>query len=1350
MARLPPTDFFDPNYPPSLGPLPPSPKGTLRSKYPRARGVEALGEGHAETRPTGTRGAPFGTPHLRGAASFGGPSGALPQGAGVLPRGPPKGGPRGGDPPRRVLTAGRRCRGAPSPSGGGRSPAAAPGAGARGTRPFPSLRPQPPAPAGVGAGPEGEARRDATPAAFGRTHAPAGASGPPAGQDLLRVHPLVHPFHVMAPMLLTLRTSTVRFRVGSMTGEGRAFQARPTLPQGRGPQGRRHAPAGAGTGSRGCTVCLRARPVPGRGDPARVGGALGARGAAGLGGFGAPGALGLGRGYATKPGPKAKGPLGAASRGPEAGGPKAGGPKGTGRPVKAPLGVGKVLKVRKGRKGRRTLKVVGGTRLQAIPGLRLRRVRGRNAPARPTLLAARSATVARAALRARGMQPDKVARNLLLLKPKTPKGARAMVRAGYRIKRVNAKADAPAAKAAIRAATKARIRRAEAAATPAKVSPKARALGAARRATQVRLARRAAMAAALLKRIGPGPVTRARRARGLLSRQQLGAARGARLAARNAARALAAGAAHLGRRVVPRRPGAASRPATPLEAARAEANRTRAVLTQVEMVRHARAASGRPGGKGSGALAAARAEAQAAADAAEAKADALARAERVRAAKARLATPGARMLVEWEASGGRAGPRASMANEGVTKALTQAIRLKESAARGARGLPRRHRAGPRSLTGGDEAAGLVRRAGLTRVPKAPVIRLKHLKFKSHWELFPQVAEVQATAAAMAAPVDPRQAALTPAALAELLTPAEKAAWVAAQVRASGRPTPGLAPYPPTHGAGGAYHLAPGPAGEAAAREAVAALPWKGMPAAPQDAAEATAQGWVTEDHLADPELLRLWTETTAPDPYGVYSVLQDRRRALLTRMAPALGAAVTLGSTTLQREALAQLDARAKALATQMAKLKAGEDIALKDVGGTLPPSAWSAREASREGRKARLRAWHRLALAEKVRQDILAAGGTAPTESALLASLAADQAAVEAQGPDDPRLVKGKKAKAAAKARAKAAAAAEAEAAQRAARKASDAAAAAAALEVAAAAKALLLAKTAAAPGGPPATPAEGAATAAGAAGGPRGAPAGPPAGAPAGAPEETPAPGPEGPEAGAKAPAPAVEAPAAASPGSATDAASGGPDAGPEEAEANAAALAAAEALEADAAKALAAATAEAEAEAEDPLLAAVKKVRSARADDLFLTAEGAVRVGQTLVKGKATDVGLWDPMYKALTWNHWMAPRWTPIVPALVGVTLWVHNGRTWVPVVPTDLAVGRKVGEYVPTRWLPWPYEAREREIKGGKAARKAKKDEAKGIKKPKPAPKAKGKQPAPKPARRPVPVILNPDAFWVSQ
>ena len=606
---------------------------------------------------------------------------------------------------------------------------------------------------------------------------------------------------------------------------------------------------------------------------------------------------------------------------------------------------------------------------------------------------------------------------------------------------------------------------------------------------------------------------------------------------------------------------------------------------------------------------------------------------------------------------------------------------------GARDAARGPRPGPQGRRGpaprggpGAEASGpfgAPRRA--PGVGKAPVIRLKHLKFKSHWELFPTVKATQATAAALGAPADPRAGGLTPTGLESLLSPAEKAEWVAAQVRATGRPHPALAPHPARVGPGGALALAPARAGNAApGAEALPSpralgLPWTGLPKVPRDPAEAEASGWITEDHLVDPELLRLWTEGQGSDPYGLYTVLQDRRRALLARAAPSLAG---VGRATRQKEALRQQAARAKALAAQMAKLKAGEEVALKEVGGALPEAALSARERARAARVQRLREWHRVALAEKVRQDILAAGGTAPSEGDLMASLVADQTAADAAAAQaaamDPTRVKGKKAKAAAKALAKASAAA--------------------------ATGATAVPQGAQGDGaGTPDTPADGAVPVEAPVGGPFGAPKGGAEGASEEGAEGAPEGGPSG---AVTVPGAAAEAPT------------------PTEAAAR---------------------------DAEDPLVAAVKKVRSARADDVFLTVEGAARVAQTLVKGKATDVGLWDPMYKALTWSHWMAPRWTPIVPAMVGVTLWVHNGRTWVPVVPTDLAVGRKVGEYVPTRWLPWPYEGRERTVKGGKAVRKGQTD----AKAPK-MPAKKGKQPAPKPARRPVPVILNPDAFRVSQ
>jgi len=48
LARLPPTDFFDQKYPPQTAPLPPQPEGTLRTKYPRTRGVKGPLEGRAE------------------------------------------------------------------------------------------------------------------------------------------------------------------------------------------------------------------------------------------------------------------------------------------------------------------------------------------------------------------------------------------------------------------------------------------------------------------------------------------------------------------------------------------------------------------------------------------------------------------------------------------------------------------------------------------------------------------------------------------------------------------------------------------------------------------------------------------------------------------------------------------------------------------------------------------------------------------------------------------------------------------------------------------------------------------------------------------------------------------------------------------------------------------------------------------------------------------------------------------------------------------------------------------------------------------------------------------------------
>ena len=39
---------------------------------------------------------------------------------------------------------------------------------------------------------------------------------------------------------------------------------------------------------------------------------------------------------------------------------------------------------------------------------------------------------------------------------------------------------------------------------------------------------------------------------------------------------------------------------------------------------------------------------------------------------------------------------------------------------------------------------------------------------------------------------------------------------------------------------------------------------------------------------------------------------------------------------------------------------------------------------------------------------------------------------------------------------------------------------------------------------------------------------------------------------------------------------------------------------------------------------------------------------------------------------------------IVPAMVGETIAVHNGKTFIPVFVTENMVGHKLGEFAPTR------------------------------------------------------------------
>ncbi|GHU21978.1 30S ribosomal protein S19 [Spirochaetia bacterium] len=43
-----------------------------------------------------------------------------------------------------------------------------------------------------------------------------------------------------------------------------------------------------------------------------------------------------------------------------------------------------------------------------------------------------------------------------------------------------------------------------------------------------------------------------------------------------------------------------------------------------------------------------------------------------------------------------------------------------------------------------------------------------------------------------------------------------------------------------------------------------------------------------------------------------------------------------------------------------------------------------------------------------------------------------------------------------------------------------------------------------------------------------------------------------------------------------------------------------------------------------------------------------------------------------------------RCSTIIPEMVGMTISVHNGKTWIPVYITENLVGHKLGEFVPTR------------------------------------------------------------------
>ncbi len=61
---------------------------------------------------------------------------------------------------------------------------------------------------------------------------------------------------------------------------------------------------------------------------------------------------------------------------------------------------------------------------------------------------------------------------------------------------------------------------------------------------------------------------------------------------------------------------------------------------------------------------------------------------------------------------------------------------------------------------------------------------------------------------------------------------------------------------------------------------------------------------------------------------------------------------------------------------------------------------------------------------------------------------------------------------------------------------------------------------------------------------------------------------------------------------------------------------------------------------------------------------------KVDEVRQSGKNTPIKTWS--------------RRSTILPQMVGLTLAVHNGNKFIPVLVTDYMIGHKVGEFAPTR------------------------------------------------------------------
>jgi len=78
----------------------------------------------------------------------------------------------------------------------------------------------------------------------------------------------------------------------------------------------------------------------------------------------------------------------------------------------------------------------------------------------------------------------------------------------------------------------------------------------------------------------------------------------------------------------------------------------------------------------------------------------------------------------------------------------------------------------------------------------------------------------------------------------------------------------------------------------------------------------------------------------------------------------------------------------------------------------------------------------------------------------------------------------------------------------------------------------------------------------------------------------------------------------------------------------------------------------------------------------------------VARSIKKGPFIEKKLYKRVQEALKTNQKQMiktySRASTIIPEMVGFTISVYNGKTWIPVFVTENLVGHKLGEFAPTR------------------------------------------------------------------